>query len=142
MIPQVDIRYDFSAVTALVNAGLGLDLSPALREAGIYQEGSTKRNFARQSTPDGRRWVDLKPATWLRKKSGTILRETSVGVNSISHFPLNADTWAVGTNSVYMRAHQFGLPSRNLPQREFLGFSKEDIEQIDQIFQRLIAKKI
>jgi phage virion morphogenesis protein len=117
-----------------------IDLTPALRDAAIYQEASTKKNFIRESDPDGRKWQDLKPATWLRKRSGSILREKSILVNSITHYPVGADTWVVGTNIEYGLYHQLGVLSKNLPARPFLGFSQTDIQRINQIFERYLQQ--
>ncbi len=117
-------------------------MTPPLQEAAIYQEASTKVNFAKESSPDGQKWQDLKPATWLRKRSGSILREKSILVNSITHYPVGNDTWVVGTQIEYARSHQLGNPSRNLPARPFLGFSRNDINQINQIFQRYLDRSI
>ncbi|MBW4666492.1 MAG: phage virion morphogenesis protein [Cyanomargarita calcarea GSE-NOS-MK-12-04C] len=135
---ELSVTFDFSAITAIALRARNLDMTPPLRDASIYQEASTKVNFAKESSPDGQKWQDLKPATWLRKKSGSILREKSILVNSITHYPVGTNTWVVGTNVEYGLYHQKGVPSRNLPARTFLGFSQNDINQINQIFQRYV----
>lgn len=137
---ELRVTFDYSAITALALRIRGLDLTPALRHAAIYQEASTKRNFIRESDPDGKRWVDLKPTTWLRKKSGAILREKGVLVNSITHYQTGSDTWQVGTNIQYGLFHQKGVPSKSLPARPFLGFSQVDITNINEIFQDYLRR--
>jgi len=132
------VTFNYSAIQAMALRMRGLNLTPALREAAIYQEASTKKNFVRETDPDGRKWQDLKPATWAMKKSGSILREKGILINSITHYPKNADTWEVGTNVEYGIYHQFGVQNRNLPARPFLGFSQTDIQAINQIFQRYL----
>jgi phage virion morphogenesis protein len=137
---ELSVTYNFSAITAIALRARNLDMTPPLREASIYQEASTKVNFVKESSPDNKKWQNLKPATWLRKRSGSILREKSILINSITHYPVSNDTWVVGTNVEYGLYHQLGVPSRNLPARPFLGFSQNDINQINQIFQRYVEK--
>ena len=99
------------------------NVKPFLSRAALYQERSTKLNFAKESSPDGEKWAKLKASTLRRKRSGKILRETSALINSIDS-DISGDTAIVSASQSYGIFHQTG--TRKMDKREFLGISKKD----------------
>ena len=103
---------------------------PMLGRMAAYQERSTKLNFARQSDPDGKAWAPLSTRTLQRKRSGSILRETSALVNSVSS-QVAGNSAIISAGQSYGIFHQTG--TSKMPQRRFLGFGDRDIEEHQKI---------
>jgi phage virion morphogenesis protein len=110
------------------------DVAPFLRKAVLYQERSTKLNFAKQSDPDGIKWAALSANTLKVKRSGAILRETSALVGSINS-TISGDVGIITASQNYGIFHQTG--TRKMPQRKFLGISDRDRQEIMNIAQRV-----
>jgi phage virion morphogenesis protein len=133
----IDVRISGNAIQVINATRVKMEkLTPFLRKAAMYQERSTKLNFAKQSDPDGNKWASLSAITLKTKKSGAILRETSALISSISS--TIADKSAIVTaNQAYGIFHQTG--TSKMPQRQFLGISDRDKEKIMQIAQKLLV---
>lgn len=112
------------------------NLAPFLRKAAAYQERSTKLNFAKQSDPDGNRWASLSANTLKVKRSGTILRETSALISSISS-TVSGKSAIVTAGQSYGIFHQTG--TRKMPQRKFLGISDKDRQRIMEMAQEVLG---
>jgi phage virion morphogenesis protein len=110
------------------------EVAPFLRKAVLYQERSTKLNFAKQSDPDGIKWAALSANTLKVKRSGAILRETSALVGSINS-TISGDVGIITASQNYGIFHQTG--TRKMPQRKFLGISDRDRQEIMNIAQRV-----
>lgn len=125
----VDDR-EFQNVCAALIAR-GSRLRPLLAEIGFELVRSTQDRFDDQIGPDGLPWVDLRPATWKRKRSNKMLVERGYlrgGIHSDaeeSHVDVIADR-------VYAAIHQFGgtadMPAgaAAIPARPYLGVSFDD----------------
>jgi len=104
--------------------------TPFLKQAALYQERSTRMNFAKQSDPDGAGWAALSSSTLRTKRSGAILRETSALVGSISS-SVGGNVATITAGQSYGIFHQTG--TSKMPQRKFLGFGDRDRTQIMKI---------
>lgn len=111
------------------------DLSPFFQRAALYQERSTKLNFAKQSDPDGKGWSPLKPSTLKQKSSGAILRETSALVNSVFSRAGNSRS-TIGATTEYGVFHQTG--TSKMDDRKFLGFGEKDVKAITDMAEEMI----
>jgi len=104
------------------------------RQAGAYMVQKSVECFAREKTPDGKRWKKLKPATLEARARGPraragkrILQVTGALKNSLGIIEI----WENGVRQgpslgIFQgigRAHQFGRPEINLPPREFMGIT-------------------
>lgn len=114
---------------------------------------STRKRFREQKGPDGKPWTQSIRA---KEEGGVTLTDTARLRNSI-RAKSDATGFAVGTNTIYARRHQFGdskpltikakgkhglrfkIGGRwitkgsvkvQLPARPFLGISEEDLEEI------------
>jgi phage virion morphogenesis protein len=133
---MANVRISGNAIEVLGRTAQKLsEVKTFLRKAALYQERSTKMNFAKQSDPDGNRWATLSANTLKVKKSGAILRETSALVNSISS-TVSAKSAIVTASQQYGIFHQTG--TRKMPQRQFLGISDRDKERISAIAQEVL----
>lgn len=123
---------------------------------------STRDRFKRETDPDGKKWTQSSRA---KAQGGKTLTNTARLKNSI-RAKSDADSFAVGTNLIYARRHQFGdkIPllikaktkrglrfqvggrwitkgsvKVKMPARPFLGISEDDIETIKSILEGEIA---
>ncbi|NER90353.1 phage virion morphogenesis protein [Moorena sp. SIO3A2] len=111
------------------------DLTKPLRESMAYVDSRTKLRFLREVDPDGKPWAPLAPST-LKRKKGTILRETGRLINSLT-WTVAADSAVYFTNVFYSIYLHFG--TRFMPARPILGLSQKDIETIKSFFLRDIG---
>ncbi|MCQ4924089.1 phage virion morphogenesis protein [Tissierella carlieri] len=117
---------------------------------------STRERFKEERSPEGRRWEKSIRAS---KEGGVTLTKSAAMKNSIKSTADNSG-FAVGTNKIYAKTHQFGEDGRkitikaktskglvfkigdrwirkkqvtikvNIPARPFLGLSEEDLLEI------------
>lgn len=140
MAAMIQIKINDSYLLAIAKAGAKLnDFSKPMAEYVAYLEGRTRMNFVRETDPEGVRWKDLKPNTWSRKKSNSILRESGRLVNSISSSSSKSQG-AVETNVDYAKALQKGTSKMNA--RPFMGVNKEDEERGMTIFERWAGRMV
>lgn len=140
---RIEIKYDDRDVRKALERlrKAGADLEPAMREIAGHLADGVAESFARQESPDGKRWAPLTPATKKerrkkRYRAGPIL-ERSGDLQSRIVADHDATTAVAGTNLVYARTHQFGarrgqfrggkrpIPWGDVPARPFLGVSDE-----------------
>jgi phage virion morphogenesis protein len=129
---SVSVRAEgFSWVDLLVSRLLNLDFNPLFDGIGALVEAQTKERVKSTKTaPDGTKWPELSPAYEQRKKKGGGILELEGDLrDSLVHLVSGASV-EVGTNLAYAATHQFGDARRGIPQREFLGLSPEDEQQI------------
>lgn len=150
---KIDVT-DQPILTALQEAKAKLqDLTPIMRNIGIFVQASTKRRFTEEISPSGTPWKKSRRA---KEQGGQTLSDTGRLRNSIT-FLAGKDSVAIGTSVPYGKYHQFGtapyviLPKSKkvlkftiggkvifakrvnhtgLPKREFLGLSEQDKTQI------------
>ncbi|MEF2965665.1 phage virion morphogenesis protein [Paenibacillus sp. M1] len=147
-LEEVDIR------------GVGRVLAEAMRT-------STRERFKEEKGPDGKGWQSSIRAS---QNGGTTLTDTAGLKNSIKS-SVSASGFAVGTNKIYARTHQFGEKGREvtiraktskglvfrigerwirkqqvkvtikIPARPFLGISEEDMLEIKGTLEDALAEE-
>lgn len=130
---QIDVKREGKALERLARKIDNMQVP--MREAGLYMERETKLGFARQSDPDGNPWAPLKPATLRRKRTRSILRETSTlaaGISLTSATKTRATIQATA-GSEYGIFHQTG--TSKMAQRQFIGIGDRHRPKIRQIFE-------
>jgi phage virion morphogenesis protein len=122
-----------------------------LKAAGQVAVHSIEQNFKAQGRPQ--KWTPLQPRTLARRRKGRgkggarILIDTARLKNSINAKLVEGPGVAVGTNVIYARRHHYGYPGgkgrgrSKTPARPFMLLQPEDIDSIDRIFVRHIAKR-
>ncbi|NPV89814.1 MAG: phage virion morphogenesis protein [Firmicutes bacterium] len=157
-----DVRKLMKKLSGLENVdlkGASLTLAEVLRT-------STRERFKEQKSPEGKPWTKSIRAL---RESGTTLTESARLKNSIKS-TADSTGFAVGTNTVYARTHQFGEKGRKvtiraktsrglifqvdgrwirkkqvtvnikIPARPFLGISEEDMQEIKGTLEDIIAE--
>lgn len=135
--------------------------SSSLALAEVLRE-STRERFKEQKSPDGKAW---KTSIRAAAEGGTTLTDSAGLKNSIKS-TADGTGFAVGTNKVYARTHQFGEEGRTIrakssrglrfqvngqwrnkkkvvvkiPARPFLGISEEDMQEIKGTLEDLLSE--
>lgn len=100
---------------------------PLLQAASQVYYESTMQRFRSHTSPQGQAWKWLKPRTIAdKKRMGATepyhqLIRTRQLMNSIRVRWDGSQSVKVSTHVPYAKAHQFGAPTRGIPQRQFLG---------------------
>lgn len=121
-----------------LQAKLG-DLAPAMKNIGEYLLLSTDDRFRNEVDPSGRKWEPNSPRTIAQKRAqgriNKVLQSTGRLRAGIS-YKAERDRVVVGTNVSYAAKHQLG---QGVPQREFLGVSRKDEQEIVIILDEFLA---
>lgn len=120
------------------------DVRSAGEEIGEMLVASTVERFETSRAPDGTTWEPSKRA---EAEGGKTLVDNGILRNSIGK-EVSSLAVVVGSNEVYARPHnegaEFSVVSTRrtvkLPQRQFVGFSAEDIEEAQAILLDHIRK--
>jgi len=149
----VDNADVLSALERLYDAGA--NLSSVYRNIGEYETNVTKRRFITETDPDGVAWKDLNPLYAKTKKGPGKLRGETRSLSQIVYQAAD-DNVEIGSNVEYARIHNEGgiirpknaaalvfsmggqtfvVKSVEMPRRQFLGFSEEDLVEIEAIIQ-------
>jgi len=107
---------------------------PMLEEIGEALVSSTKQRFNRETGPDGKEW---EPSQRAAETGDKTLTDYATLKNSIN-YEATKTMVAVGSNVVYAHAHQAGSDvgrglAVKLPERPFLGFDDDDLEEVGEI---------
>jgi phage virion morphogenesis protein len=117
-------------------AARGTRLKPLLYELAFELERSTKDRFDREEDPDGVPWVDLRPATWARKRSSKKLEERGFLKGGIGVGDVTDEYADVVADREYAAIHQEGgTPDMApgpaaIPARPYMGVSRDDADMI------------
>lgn len=124
---------DLSRLDLVVSRLLNPDFNELLDAIGGLVVSQTETRITQTKTsPDGTAWPALNPAYAKRKKKGGGILELEGDLrDSLVHLVTGNSAVEVGTNLVYAATHQFGDEKRGIPQREFLGLSPENEQQIN-----------
>lgn len=125
---------------------------------------STRERFKEEKSPEGKKWI---PSIRAVDQAGVTLSKTSRLKNSIRCYSSSIG-FAVGTNTIYARTHQYGDKGRiiraktpkgltfknkkgnwirkeqvtvNIPERPFLGYSEEDFAEIKATIEEAIREE-
>ena len=130
--PAISLTYNDTEIRAKfqqLQAKLG-DLTPAMRQIGEAMLLSTDERFANEVDPSGTRWQANSPRTINQKRAqGRILKtlQSTGRLRASIAYQATKDRVVVGSNVSYAAKHQLG---RGVPQREFLGVSQSDRQEI------------
>ena len=149
-------------LSARLDAGAkaAVDFTPAMGAIADYMRSTTLERFETETGPDGKRW---KPSQRAINDGGLTLTDSgalrlSIGAES------DATSAVAGTNLIYAAIHQFGGTIRakpgaggrrgalrtpfgprgsvTMPARPFLGFSPEDVTEIETVLTQHIQKAL
>ena len=129
----VDLR-GLQAAQAMLDRLAGLDRRALLDDIGSVLENSARERIqvSRQG-PDGEPWALWSERYDKGRSSGkNLLQDGGDLLDSLDH-EATASEVAIGSNLEYAATHQFGDPERNIPARPYLGISKDDDLQIQDL---------
>ncbi|CAM5520929.1 phage virion morphogenesis protein [Eoetvoesiella caeni] len=135
------------------------NLRPVLFDIGEYMQGSVEERFRNETDPHGQPWEPLTEFTKKNKRGNQILTESGgSGLRGSIHYEVGSTSLEQGTNKIYGAIHQLGgtikakgggalaigrpggafalVKQVTIPQREYLGLSKEDRDIIDETLWR------
>lgn len=134
-------------------------LRPALFDIGEHMQGSVEERFRTETDPHGNPWEPNTAFTKANKRNDQILTESGgPGLRGSIHYEVGTHSLEQGTNKIYGAIHQLGgvikakgggalaigrpggafalVKQVTIPQREYLGLSKEDRDIIEEILLR------
>lgn len=144
----------------------GADIKGTGRALAESLRTSTRERFKTEKSPEGKPW---KKSIRASQEGGTTLTDSAALKNSIKSSADNSG-FAVGTNKIYARTHQFGEKGRKItikaktskglvfkigdswirkkqvsvnikiPARPFLGISEDDMEEIKHTLEDVLSE--
>lgn len=112
------------------------DRRKLLESIGVEIETQTEERFENQRDVSGSKWQDISAKTraYYNKKGirGSLLNRTRQLRDTIESEATESQV-LVGATKIYAAAHNYGDKKRNIPQREFLGLSSQNIAEIEYI---------
>lgn len=117
-----------------IEALAGFSRPDLLEIIGATVESQTRRRIAEdKASSDGDRWPGWSEKYAKTRHSGHSLIEGQGDLlDSLTHL-VGADDVQIGSNLIYAATHQFGDEDRNIPQRQYLGLSSDDEEELDRV---------
>lgn len=98
---------------------------------GLIETQTLERLDDTKQSPDGTAWADWSDAYAKTRNGGHSLLDGEGNlVNSITYI-VGSNQVSVGSPLVYAAAHQFGNEANNTPERPYLGFSDDNIAEIE-----------
>lgn len=133
----------------------GFNVRPLLEAVGAEVESQTRRRIHTEKRgPDGIEWPEWsesyashqhgvfkahKPHPGqLRKAGGHSLLELTGNLLDSIQWEVRGDEVVVGSNMVYAPTHQYGTD--DVPARPFLGLSKDNADDVEQVILDFIAR--
>ena len=108
-----------------------IDEKAVLSNIGVLMVAQTRERLeTTKKSPSGKswkKWSDKYKKT--RKPNHSLLSNEGELTQSIA-FNISGNELQVGSDLIYAGTHQYGNPDRNIPQREFLGMSKQNEVEI------------
>ncbi len=97
-------------------------------------ENQTRRRIAEEKTdPAGAKWDDWSEEYSARRPSKGGLLELEAHLRDSITSEVVGDAILVGSNLVYARVHNEGDKAMGIPERRYLGFSEENLEDIGEL---------
>lgn len=134
------------SINSAVNRLTARAKSQLLDDIGEEIESQSKERFETKEDPSGKRWEEWSKRYAARQAENnpgaSILRGSGVGLyESITH-EVDAQKIVTGSNKIYAGVHQKGWEERNIPAREYLGFSDEDQEDIESLVAGFVSRAL
>lgn len=133
---MTEFRYEWEGREArqLLDRALdkGTHLRPLMIEIGYELVRSTQERIDAEQDPDGLPWVDLRPATWARKRTDSKLVERGYLRGGIALAAATNAFVEISADREYAALHQLGgTPDMApgpaaVPARPYLGLSEAD----------------
>lgn len=118
-------------------------LASLLEDVGAEVESQTRRRIQSEKTaPNGEAWDPWSESYAETRHGGhSLLQGEGALLDSIQHLVEGNET-VIGSNMVYARAQQEGNPKQNLPAREYLGLSPENVRDVDDVMNDWLKRRL
>ncbi|MBL9102160.1 MAG: phage virion morphogenesis protein [Myxococcales bacterium] len=106
-----------------------------LREV-VASEGESqiRRRISDEKTdPEGKAWPEWSPEYAAERAAKGGLLELEGHLRDSIAYEINGDTILVGSNLVYAGVHNEGDDDMGIPERRYLGFSAENLDDIGEV---------
>jgi phage gpG-like protein len=139
---RIEISTSGDALTVLTRFRKNLPITQILDESAALLLNRIRTRFLDETKPTGGKWVKSKAAIRRRRLGlgGGTLYNTGRLFQSIQLYQFGENGRMIGTDVPYAGYHNEGTTS--LPQRKFLGFSKEDMSLAQQIAIKRISEAL
>lgn len=121
------------------------DRKKLLESIGVEIETQIEERFENQTDVGGNPWADISEKTRLyyAKKGigGSLLSRTRQLRDTIESQATDSQLLA-GATKIYAATHNYGDGKRNIPKREFLGLSYENIREIEYIIKDFVKSML
>lgn len=97
---------------------------------GIIQQTQARIEYEK-AAPSGQKWAPWSANYAATREPGDSLLIDSRELQDSFQKKVSRNQLAIWTDIEYAGAHQFGVSENNLPARPFLGFSEENLRNID-----------
>jgi len=149
---SIGVQYDLAGVARLQEriAKLGsLDRRGLLEQlAGVAESQTRRRISEEQQSPDGEPWQAWSANYAATRHGGqSLLQGEGDLVDSITS-EIEGDEALIGSNLIYAAIHQHGgTPDMapgpaGIPAREYLGFSQDNLDEIEAVADRWLDKHL
>lgn len=116
-----------------------------LESIGVEIESQIEERFATQTDTSGSRWADISAKTraYYSKKGigGSLLSRTRQLRDTIES-QVSSDRLLVGATKIYAATHNYGDGKRNIPKREFIGLSPQNVIEIESIIDDFVEANL
>ncbi len=143
---QIEGMDEVQAVLGRLQAA-AIDLTPWFKAVGEHLVLSHTERWDAGKDSHNDKWVDLKPATWDKKKNPKMLFEsnTMLGVRGAS-YNATSEKLEFGLADEKAGWHHFGTQNRQgkemIPSRELIGWSDDDKQEVIVLGKEHLEKSI
>lgn len=144
----VSLEYDISAIRDLnkkIEKLTFVDTHSLFEEIGAELESQTRRRIAEEKeAPDGQPWPAWSPNYAASRHGGQSLLQGEGDLLDSIQYQVFADGSGVewGSNLIYAATHQFGDAERGISQREYLGLSDDNADDIGTIIDDWMERQL
>lgn len=149
---SIGLQFDLSSISRLQEriARLGnVDRQDLLEQLAGVAESQTRRRISdEQETPDGEPWQAWSANYAATRHGGQALLQGDGNLVDSITSEIEGDEALIGSNLVYAAIHQFGgTPDMapgpaGIPARAYLGFSRDNLDEIEAVADRWLDKHL
>lgn len=137
------VRWTLSPVLSRLERLRTLRLRKLMSELGDSMvEQSRERIDESHEGPNGEKWPEWSDSYARSKRPKIDLLHASGDLTDDISKAIGKDSVTVGSDLVYALVHQEGNEERNLPDRPFLGVSKEDLAELGEATIAFVAEEV
>ena len=126
------VEFDTSKLEKFIDSLSKFNPSELLDNIGAMVETQTLDRFESKTDVEGKQWQEWSPKYKKSERGIDILRNTQRLFGSIN-YQVKGNKVEVGSNVEYSAVHNYGYEKQNIPKRSFLGISKDNEHNIDNL---------